>query len=165
MATIEISAAQRAIMAQAEPSLGSVYGKPEISAAVRAIRASMSPDVGFHARKETLDFEAMFSTLCGTNHAVALNGAGGAIDLVIRALNIQEGDEIVSCPIGFPGTHLAVIGSGARLVFSEPDPKTINLDPKDLARRLTPRTKVRRQFKQTNLLLPVESNPFRFDSP
>ena len=63
------------------------------------------------------------------------------MDLILKALNIKSGDEIISCAINFPGTHLAIIESGAKLVLSEPDPETLNIDPHDVEKKLSKRTK------------------------
>jgi perosamine synthetase len=59
---------------------------------------------------------------------------------MLACLGSQPGDEVVSCAINFPGTHLAVLGAGLRLMLCEPDPLTLNLDPADLAARVTHRT-------------------------
>ncbi len=124
-----------------EPPMGGMYGVAEVAILNEVLRASMEPAVGFRAEKETLAFEEQFTQLCQMEHAIAFNGAGGALDLLLKYLDIQEGDEVVSCSINFMGTHLAIIGSGANLVLCEPDPNTLNLSPEDLKKRLTPKTK------------------------
>lgn len=129
------------LLLQGEPSLGGMYGQEEVETVNRVLQESMRPNIGFYAAKETEEFEQDFINLCGTRHAIAFNGAGGALDLLIKYLNIQPGDEIISCSINFPGTHLSVIGSGAKLILCEPDPKTINIDPYDLEKRLTSKTR------------------------
>lgn len=107
----------------------------------QVLQESIETATGFRAKEQALAFEADFTDLCNTEHAVAFNGAGGAIDLVLRALDLGKDDEVVSCSLNFIGTHLAVIGSGANLVLAEPDPRTINLSPADLEKRLTENTK------------------------
>lgn len=124
-----------------EVAFGSEYGEQEITAVIELLRESMVPTVGFRAAKEEREFELGFAELCGTDYAIAFNGAGAALDLILRSLEIQEGDEVVSCSINFAGTHLAIIGSGAKLILSEPDPTTINIDSNDLRQRLTDRTR------------------------
>ncbi len=132
---------QKDLISIGEPALGTVYNQEEIDVVNNVLKKSMDPSVGFYAAEETLKFEHEFSKLCNSKYAIALNGAGGAIDIVIRSLNIKDGDEIISCSINFPGTHLSIIGNGAKLVLAEPDPLTLNLDPTDLKGRLTKRTK------------------------
>jgi perosamine synthetase len=125
----------------AEPDLGGWYTEAEVEAAVEAIRESMDWRAPFPGRARIEAFEADFARHVDARHAIAMNGAGTALDMAVRALDVEPGDEIVSCAINFPGTHLAVIGGGARLVLAEPDPATLNLDPGDLERRITPRTR------------------------
>ncbi len=132
---------QKELISIGEPALGSIYDQEEIGVVNKVLKKSMDPSIGFYAAGETIEFEREFSKLCNSKYAIAVNGAGGAIDIVIRSLNIKEGDEIISCLINFPGTHLSIIGSGAKLVLAEPDPQTLNLDPTDLKKRLTKKTK------------------------
>lgn len=124
-----------------EPALGAWYTEEEIAAATKAIRDSMDWNVGFSAKNETEKFEKAFAEYVGTKYAVAINGAGTGLDLSIMCLAPEPNDEIISCAINFPGTHLAIIGQGAKLVLCEPHPRTFNIDPEDVERRITPRTR------------------------
>jgi dTDP-4-amino-4,6-dideoxygalactose transaminase len=124
-----------------EPPLGGVYSELEVEAAVDAIRRSMDWRIGFRAANEVEAFEAEFAKYIGATYAVAVNGAGTGLDIAMMALDLEPGDEVISCAINFPGTHLAILGQGARLVLAEPDPGTLNLDPIDLERCLSPRTR------------------------
>lgn len=132
---------QKELIQYGEPPLGSIYDQKEVQTVNRVLLESMRPNVGFYAERETSEFESEFSKLCNTKYAIAFNGAGGALDLLVRSLHITEGDEIISCSLNFPGTHLAIIGNGAKLVLCEPDPATLNLNPKDLEKHLTKKTK------------------------
>jgi perosamine synthetase len=123
-----------------EPLLGGWYTEEEVAAAVDAIRRSMDPTVGFRAHMEVGQFERAFADFIGARHAIAVNGAGTALDMVLRVLNPAPDDEVISCAINFHGTHLAIIGAGGRLVLCEPNPSTLNLDADDLERRITSKT-------------------------
>lgn len=72
---------------------------------------------------------------------MAFNSGGTALEMVLRYLRLAPGDEVVSCAINFVGPHIAVIGQGGTLVLAEPDPLTLNLDPADTERAVTPRTR------------------------
>lgn len=132
---------QKKLLPKGEINLGSIYGREEMNVVNKILKESLNSEVGFIADEEESKFEKDFCSLCGTKYAIALNGAGTAIDLVIKSLDIKKGDEIISCAINFPGTHLAIIGSGAKLILSEPNIKTINIDPYDVAKRISKRTK------------------------
>ncbi|HIE53072.1 MAG TPA: DegT/DnrJ/EryC1/StrS family aminotransferase [Armatimonadetes bacterium] len=123
-----------------EPPLGAWYTEEEIEAAVRAIRDSLDWNVGFTG-PEIEEFEEAFAAYVGTKYAVAINGAGTGLDMSMMCLDLEPGDEVISCALNFPGTHLAIIGQGGKLVLCEPDPRTFNLDPEDVERRITPRTR------------------------
>lgn len=125
-----------------EPLLGSYYGEEEIEAVVQAIRNSMDWTVGFgFICPEIVDFEAAFATYCGTADAISINGAGTGIDMAIRALDLQPGDEVICPAINFKAVPLSIIGHGGRVVFGEVDPQTFQLDPNDVERKITPRTR------------------------
>jgi len=132
---------QKNILQKGEPAFGSIYGDEEIIAVNKIIKESIKPEVGFRAAKEIQDFENKFLSLTKNKYAIAFNGAGSALDLVLKALDLKPEDEIISCAINFAGTHLSIIGSGAKLVLCEPDPETINIDPYDVEKKLTKRTR------------------------
>ncbi|MGI8838857.1 MAG: DegT/DnrJ/EryC1/StrS family aminotransferase [Pyrinomonadaceae bacterium] len=124
-----------------EPGLGGWYTEAEIRAVTKAIRESMDWNTGFSARKEIEAFENAFAEYVGTRHAIAVNGAGTGLDVAIMCLDPQPDDEIISCALNFPGTHLAIIGQGAKLVLCEPDPQTLNINANDVEKRITPKTR------------------------
>lgn len=124
-----------------DPALGAWYTEEELEAAMEAIRESMDWRVGFRAKHREIEFEDAFARYVGVEHAVAYNGAGSALDMVLHCLGLQPGDEVISCGINFVGTHVSVLGQGGRLVLCEPDEMTLNLDPADVERVITPRTR------------------------
>ena len=123
-----------------EPEFGGWYTGEEIAAATDAMRAS-SDWTNTAPGRYRREFEQAFAQFIGVRHAISVNGAGTGLDLAMRCLDPEPGDEVVSCAINFHGTHLAVLGSNLRLVLCEPDPLTLNIDPADVERRITPRTR------------------------
>ncbi len=124
-----------------EPPLGAWYTEEEIEAAIKAIRDSMDWNVGFCTGREIEEFEEAFSEYIGVKYAIAISGAGPGLDMSMKCLKLEPGDEVISCAINFPGTHLAIIGQGAKLVLCEPNPRTFNIEPDDVVRRITPKTR------------------------
>lgn len=122
-----------------EPGLGSYYTPGEREAVMEVFRDMDSWTTGYERRHQET-FETAFATRAGAAHAVAVNSGGAALDIAVKALSAAPGDEVVSCAINFPGSHLAVLGAGLRLVLAEPDPATLNLDPAEIPRRMTRRT-------------------------
>ncbi len=122
--------------------LGSIYGEEEIAAAMPGIRASMDPTVGFgFTCPEIEGFEVELARELGTAHAVSINGAGSGLDMAMMCLDLQPGDEVICPSVNFRASPMAVIGQGGRWVPCEIDPHTLQADPADIERRITPRTR------------------------
>ncbi len=122
-----------------EPGMGGWYTAAEHTAAA-VVMSEMIEWTHAYRRTHQEEFEEAFAGYTGAAYAVAVNSGGVAVDLAMACLGAQPGDEVISCAINFPGTHLAVLGAGLRLVLAEPDPATLNLDPADVATRMTRRT-------------------------
>ncbi len=87
------------------------------------------------------DFEEKFRKYKGSSFAVALNSCTAALHLSLLALEIGPGDEVLVPSMTFAATANAVIHVGARPVLVDVDRRTMNIDPGDLERKLTPRTR------------------------
>jgi len=87
------------------------------------------------------EFERLFADFCGTRHAVAVSNGTAALHLALTVLGIGPGDEVIVPTLTFIATANAVHYTGARPVFADSEPFTWNIDPEDIARRITPRTK------------------------
>lgn len=77
----------------------------------------------------------------GTKHAVTLNSGTDALHLALRALDIGEGDEVISVAFTFVATTEAIGIVGAKPVFVDIDKDTFNIDAKAIESKITPRTK------------------------
>ncbi len=86
-------------------------------------------------------FERELAAALGAREAVAVGNGTDALHLALRALGVGPGDEVVTTSISAAFTGLAVLQAGARPVFVDVDPRTLNLDPEAVARAVTPRTK------------------------
>lgn len=87
------------------------------------------------------EFEQLFAQRHQVKHALAVTSATTALHLSLVALGIQPGDEVIVPAFTWISTANVVEYCGARVVFVDIDPKTFNLDPGDLRRRITPRTR------------------------
>lgn len=86
-------------------------------------------------------FEKAFAAYCGTEHCVGCGNGLDALMLVLKALGVGEGDEVLVPSNTYIATALAVTYTGATPVFVEPDIRTYDLDPARLEAALTPKTK------------------------
>jgi len=91
--------------------------------------------------REVEAFEAEFATYCGARHCVGVGNGLEALHLVLLAMGIGPGDEVVVPANTFIATWLAVSHAGATPVPVEPDAATCNLDPERIEAALTTRTK------------------------
>lgn len=110
----------------------------EIDAAVARSMAS-----GYYiGGPEVESFEDEFATYCGTTHAIGVANGLDALHLVLRAMDVGPGDEVIVPSNTYIATWLAVSQCGATLVPVEPDARTYNIDPALIEAAITPRTKV-----------------------
>jgi dTDP-4-amino-4,6-dideoxygalactose transaminase len=86
-------------------------------------------------------FECEFARYCGAAHAVGVGSGTEALHLALLACGIGPGDEVITVPNTAVPTVCAIDFTGATPVFADIDPDTYTLDPTDLARCLSPRTK------------------------
>lgn len=86
-------------------------------------------------------FEDLFAEKHQVKHAIAVTSATTALHLALVALDIQPGDEVIVPAFTWVSTANVVIYCGAKVVFVDIDPTTFNLDPVDLKKRISPKTK------------------------
>ncbi|MCJ2064653.1 DegT/DnrJ/EryC1/StrS family aminotransferase [Methylobacterium sp. J-088] len=86
-------------------------------------------------------FEVAFARFCGVSHAVAVNNGTTALHLALTALGIGPGDEVIVPNLTYIASANAVTYCGAKPVFVDCEPLTLNLDPDCIEARITPRTR------------------------
>ena len=86
-------------------------------------------------------FEYSFASLVGTNYAVGCNSGTDALILALRALDIGEGDEVITSSFSFFATAEAISNVGAKPVFVDINPNTFLLDTKKIEKYINSRTK------------------------
>lgn len=85
--------------------------------------------------------EERLASLVETRHAVAVNSGTAALDVALKVLGIGPGDEVIVPAFGYIATANAVLYQHATPIFADVDPATYTLDPKDVERKITPRTR------------------------
>ncbi len=86
-------------------------------------------------------FEQEMAEYCGSRYAIGVGSGTDALYLALRALNIGQGDEVITTPFTFIGTTEAICMVGAKPTFVDIDPQTYNLDAQLIEEAITPRTK------------------------
>lgn len=87
------------------------------------------------------EFEQEFAAYIGVKHAVAVSSGTAALHAALLAHNIGPGDEVITSPFTFIASANAILFTGAKPVFADIDPATYNLDPAQVATKITPRTR------------------------
>ncbi len=90
---------------------------------------------------EVAAFEQDFAGYCGAKHCVGLNSGTSALHLALLAAGVGPGDEVITVPFTFVATVAAIQYAGATPVFVDIDPVSYTLDPDNLERVITARTK------------------------
>ena len=91
--------------------------------------------------RECEAFESEFAAYCGVKHAVGCANGLDALKLVIKAMGIGPGDEIIAPANTYIASLIAISANGATPVLVEPDVSTYLIDPAKIEERITPRTK------------------------
>jgi dTDP-4-amino-4,6-dideoxygalactose transaminase len=87
------------------------------------------------------EFERRFAEYVGASHAVAVNSCTAGLHLALAAEGIGPGDEVITTPYTFVATVETICYLGARPVFADIDPATRNIDPEQVAAKITPKTR------------------------
>ncbi len=87
------------------------------------------------------EFEQALAAYAGCRWGVAVNSGTSALHLIVRALGLGEGDEVVTTPFSFVASANCLVYERAVPVFADIDPLTLNLDPAQAEAAITPRTR------------------------
>ena len=103
-----------------------------------------------------VEFEQAFSKYTGRKRAVAVNSGTSGLFLCLSSLGIQSGDEVITTPFTFIASATSIMMTGAKPVFVDIDPVSLNIAPENIESAITEKTKA---------ILPVEifGNPASFD--
>ena len=114
------------------------FGAREIQAAARSLRSRQLAGDGLFTRR----VEAKLRRLLKVRYCLLTTSCTHALEMAMMALDVGPGDEVLLPSFTFVSAANAVVRQGARPVFVEVEPDTLNLDPKDLSRKISRRTRV-----------------------
>lgn len=87
------------------------------------------------------EFEEKIASYIGVKYAVAVNSGTSGLHLVIKALGIREGDEVITTPFSFVASANCILYERAKPVFVDINPKTLNIDVEKIEEKITKKTK------------------------
>ena len=111
-------------------------GEDDIQAVVEVLRSDFLTTGPY-----VEEFENKVAEYVGAKYAVAVSNGTAALHVACLAAGIKEGDEVITTPITFAASSNCVLYCGGTPVFADIDEKTYNIDPEDIRRKITPRTK------------------------
>lgn len=117
-----------------------MFGREEIRAAVRVLRSGILTDRD-GSGPQVLDFQNAFASYVGAKHAVATNSGTAALQASLLAAGVEAGDEVIVPSFTFVATAETIALTGARPVFVDIDPRTYNMDPKEVEEAITTKTR------------------------
>jgi len=128
------------------------FGVEEEAAAAAAVRSGWV--VGGPRLRE---LEEGFAAICGTAHAVGVSSWTTGAFLLLKELGIGPGDEVIVPSLTFIASVNVIVHAGATPVFADIDLRTYNIDPEDVERRITPRTRAILPVDQIGLPCEIEA--------
>ncbi|MBP1655098.1 MAG: hypothetical protein H6Q28_1654, partial [Bacteroidetes bacterium] len=114
-----------------------VYDAADEEAILSAIRSRQLVGDGPNTRRAS----QLLASLLGSRHVLLTTSCTHALELAMMVLDLKAGDEVIVPSFTFVSTTNCVMRQGARVVFADIVPGTLTLDPADVARRITPRTR------------------------
>ncbi len=118
-----------------------IFGKPKItSKEVHEVLDTIKSG-WLGTGPKTKQFETDFASYIGAKHAIALNSCTAGLHLALDVLNIRDGDEVITTPLTFTATANVIVHHHARPVFTEVQKDTWNIDPKQIEKKITKKTR------------------------
>lgn len=113
-----------------------MIGEDDVKAVAEALRhdyLTTGPKVG--------EFEGKIANYVNAKHCVAVNSGTSALDIAVASLNLPPGSEIITTPFTFVASSNCILYNGCRPVFADIGPKTYNISPDEIKRKITGKTK------------------------
>src|SRR5437667_4439221 len=134
--TLALKGGEKAV--KQSPKLPLRWGEPERE----RLNAMLSQDSLFYWKgPQTMLFTERFKRICPLKYVMPCSSGTAALHIAVAAAGIGPGDEVITSPITDIGTVIGVIYQQGVPVFADLGASTYNLDPADVGRRITPKTK------------------------
>ncbi len=140
-----------------ESNLGSSFDETEIKAVTDVLKNSNHWSKGLISKSNEVQiFEKNLAKFCNVKYAIALTNGGAGLELALRSLNLTQGDEVICPAVNFKAAHMAILDRGAKVIFCDINPITLNIDCKDLENKISSRTRAIIPVHLTGLPAPID---------
>ena len=119
-----------------------IIGKEEINEVHTVLTEKSLTSASNSGGKRVQEFEKRLATYVKSRYAVAVNSGTAALQAALYALDIKQGDEVLLPSFTFVATANSVVSVGAKPVFVDISPENYTMDPVDLKKKITRKTKV-----------------------
>jgi perosamine synthetase len=126
----------KTLLRQTIPIAKPILGREELEAVRKVFESGMLVQ-----REKVKLFEEKFAEYIGVEHAVAVANGTMALDTALKALGLGPGDEVVTSAFSFIASSNCVLYQGAKPVFADIERRSFNIDPLDVAEKITAKTK------------------------
>ncbi len=128
------------------------FGQEEVNAVKEVLESGI-----LASGPQTRQFEKEFAEYIGVKHAVAVANGTIALDVALKLLNLAPGDEVITSAFSFIASANCILFQNAKPVFADIDPRTYNIEPSDVANKIT---------SKTNAIIPVHmfGQPAKMDA-
>lgn len=123
-------------------AMGALMDQEDVDIVTKVVSECAHSPKGYFRLPEEPEFQRQFAAHEGAKFASAVNSAGTGLDLAMWVLDVGPGDEVITTPLTFVCSATCALLRGAKIVFADIDPVTYNLDPKDVEKKITSKTKV-----------------------
>lgn len=87
------------------------------------------------------EFEKKFAKFCGAKYGVAVNSGTAALHCACYGVGLGPGDEVITTPFTFVASANAILMAGGKVVFADIEDETFNIDPQQIKKKITSKTK------------------------
>ncbi len=122
-------------------AMGALIEQEDVEIASKTIEACAHSPKGFFRLPEEPEFQKLFASHEDAAYASAVNSCGTGLDLALWHFDIKKGDEVITTPLTFVCSATCAMIRDATVVFADIDPVTYNLDPREVEKKITSRTK------------------------
>ena len=122
-----------------DPSYAAAHA--EVSAAISKLEQAAGRATKLTLGRQVAQAEEEACRYFGAKYACFLDNWTGGMEIAYKLSGLKAGDEVIMPAVTFIATMAYPLSIGAKIVFADIDPETINLDPADVERKITPRTK------------------------
>ncbi len=116
-------------------------GKPDIGPEEREAARGVMESGWVTQGAKVEELEKSFARYCGVKYAVAVNTGTAAIHVALAAVGVKNGDAVITTPLSCVATANPIRYLNAKPTFVDVDPKTLNVDPTAMKRKVAPETK------------------------